>query len=61
LERAFEEKLPLESVTENHVNTLYQRWQLPIYLLDLCKLAMLLDALKDRREAMLWAELDNFQ
>jgi hypothetical protein len=56
LERAIGEGLPLESATQEHVDTLYHRWQTPMYLIDLRKIDVPLDELRERREAMLWAE-----
>ncbi|RWI18671.1 MAG: hypothetical protein EOQ92_23025 [Mesorhizobium sp.] len=56
VERAVAEKLPLETAENEHVQTLYRFWQIPMYLLDLRKIDIPLDALRERQEAMLWAE-----
>lgn len=60
LERAVDEKLPLETATQNHVRALYQCWQLPMYMLDLRKIDVPLAALKERRDMLLWSEIHNF-
>jgi hypothetical protein len=56
IERAIEEKLPLETAENEHVQTLYHAWQIPMYLLDLRKIDIPLEELRDRQNAMLWAE-----
>ena len=56
MERAVGEGLPLETATSDHLSTLYDRWQIPMYLIDLRKIDVPLSELKERQEAMLWAE-----
>lgn len=57
VERAIAEQLPLETAENHHVQTLYEGWQIPMYLLDLRKIDVPMDELQGQRDAMLWAEI----
>lgn len=54
--RAIAEKLPLETASQEHVETLHHSWQIPMYSIDLRKIVVPLAELRERQEAMLWAQ-----
>ena len=57
LERLIAEKLPSDDATDQHVNTLYHYWQLPMYDFDLSPIHVSLEELKSEQERLLWSEI----
>ncbi|WP_244608682.1 hypothetical protein [Bradyrhizobium algeriense] len=57
LERLIAEGLPQESATQDHVDTLYRHWPLPMYNVDLSPVPVTLDALKAEQDRLYWAEV----
>ena len=55
--RLIEQDTPTLSATKEHVNTLFDLWQLPMYDLDLRPIDVPLEALKAEQENMLFAEM----
>lgn len=56
LERLIREKLPTEAATQEHVNALYDDWQLPMYDFDFSPIHVSLQELEAERERRLWEE-----
>ncbi|WP_168333808.1 hypothetical protein [Rhizobium anhuiense] len=56
LERLIEEKLVTEAASDDHVGQLYNRWQMPLYALDMKSKVVERSALEEEQERMLWAE-----
>lgn len=56
LEWLIGEKLPTEAATQEHVNALYDDWQLPMYDFDLSLIHVSLEGLEAERERRLWSE-----
>jgi hypothetical protein len=56
LNRAVSEGLPLDTASNDHVTTVYDAWQFPMYLMELRRIDVPLEDLRERQEAMLWAE-----
>jgi hypothetical protein len=59
LARLITEELPSAEATENHVNALFQLWQLPMYDFDFTRIDVPLNELKDEQEALLWSKIGN--
>ncbi|UGA49021.1 hypothetical protein HU230_0042555 (plasmid) [Bradyrhizobium quebecense] len=57
LERLIAEGLLQESATQDHVDTLYRHWPLPMYNVDLSPVPVTLDALKAEQDRLCWAEV----
>lgn len=56
LKRLVAEKLPSEAATQEHVNALYNDWQLPMYDFDFSLIHVSLAELKAEQERRLWSE-----
>jgi len=57
LGRLVEEKVPTDAATQEHVDALYDRWQLPMYDFDLSPIQVPLDELQEQQDRMLWSEI----
>lgn len=57
LERLLAEGLPREDASQEHVNTLWHFWQLPMYELELSTIVVPIEELKARQERLLWNEM----
>ncbi|TAI59685.1 hypothetical protein [Bradyrhizobium sp. Leo170] len=57
LARLIAEGLPGESATQDHVDTLYRHWPLPMYNVDLDPIPVSLEELKAEQERLYWAEV----
>ncbi|WP_229171141.1 MULTISPECIES: hypothetical protein [Bradyrhizobium] len=55
--RLIAESLPDESAAQDHVNTLYRHWPLPMYNVDLDPIPVSLEDLKAEQERLYWAEV----
>jgi hypothetical protein len=49
--------LPQESATQDHVDTLYRHWPLPMCNVDLSLVPVTLDELKAEQDRLYWAEV----
>ncbi|MCO5154080.1 MULTISPECIES: hypothetical protein [unclassified Shinella] len=49
--------LASDEATNDHVTSLYQRWQMPLYALDMKARLVERSALEEEQERMLWAEV----
>ena len=56
LERLKAEGLPTEAATQDHVNSLFYDWQLPMYRFDLGLIKVSLEELRAEQERLYWAE-----
>jgi hypothetical protein len=57
LDRLISEGLPQESATQDHVDTLYRHWPLPMYNVDLGPIPVTLEELKAEQDRLYWAEV----
>jgi hypothetical protein len=57
LNRLIADGLPQESATQDHVDTLYRHWPLPMYNVDLSPVPVTLDELKAEQDRLYWAEV----
>jgi hypothetical protein len=57
LKRLLLEKLPSEEANQEHVNRLYQDWQLPMYDFDLKRIEVSLEELQAEQERIYWNEV----
>ncbi|MDP9813335.1 hypothetical protein J2W42_006208 [Rhizobium tibeticum] len=57
LERLIEEKLVMGAASDDHVGQLYDRWQMPLYALNMKSKVVERSALEEEQERMLWAEI----
>ncbi|MGB8548021.1 MAG: hypothetical protein WCD82_07490 [Xanthobacteraceae bacterium] len=48
---------PQESATQDHVDTLYRHWPLPIYNVDFSPVPVTLDELKAEQDRLYWADV----
>lgn len=52
-----EEGLPQEQVTQEHIDVVYDHWQMPMYDLDFASIPVSLADLEAERETILWSEI----
>lgn len=57
IEQLEKENLISRTATKEHVNTLFNDWQLPMYDFDFCQIPVTLEELKEEQERVLWAEI----
>jgi hypothetical protein len=57
LDRLIAEGLPQKSATQDHVDTLYRHWPLPMYHVDLRPIPVTLEELKAEQDRLYWAEV----
>lgn len=55
LTRLVNEQLPLDTADEDHVSTLYQHWQIPMYALDFSLIPVTLEELEAEQEREYWS------
>jgi hypothetical protein len=55
--RLIVEGLPAVNASQEHVDTLYRHWPLPMYDVDLAEIPVTLDELKEEQERLYWAEV----
>jgi len=53
--RLIQEELPSEKATDEHVRTLFNFWQLPMYNLDFKKIPVSLEELEEEQRRQLWS------
>jgi len=56
LERLIRENLPAEEATDDHVQSVYRHWQMPMYNLDFSLINVPRADLEEERERAFWAE-----
>ena len=59
--RLIELGMPADAATQEHVDTLFSSWQLPMYHLDFTNIDVSLDDLKAQQEAMFWSEFGGYR
>lgn len=57
LDRLIAEGLPQKSATQDHVDSLYRHWPLPMYHVDLNPIPVTLKKLKAEQDRLYWAEV----
>ncbi len=58
--RLIELGMPTDAATQEHVDTLFSSWQLPMYHLDFTNIDVSLDDLKAQQEATFWSEFGGY-